>query len=660
MKADERSIQAMAMQLQNEAADNRRLREKLRESDRRHEDDQSAIKALTQQLSEKMSQVSDMMQKMVDFFMGKGDVTLSDSMRDAVISGVRAEFEAREKALKEQYAKELEKLRIGYETRLAAKQNEIDRLRNDDGGSGNVAPSTSMPKGGVDSTMSTEANLKATAQQKANLQVEAYGQHTESEKYRHSDQQTEDADTLDLLGEDVPDEKFEKIVNDVRERKSMKGVKKPRHGQPLFATLEKGSKDDIEIWPDNMPADAKVIGEDVSWRVSCVKGYLRVQRIRRKKCKDSNGKYYFANLPEKYKNSMGRMQITESVVAFILTLHFQYNVTIPDIEEILRKKGLNYAHSTVVGWIEKAAKMLEPLDGPLHKEITSSGYIHSDETTLKCKDKRLPGKNEKEDDVEDVKHFYKRWIFCLYAAVPGLTQFSFFKRGRRTREAIQAYLGEVMNKTYLQCDGAILYKCYDIGELILRVSCLVHMRRPIYHLKDVSEDAKNIIKIFEDIFHKDKLIKEKFRSPDDIKRERLIQLAPPLNELKNYLDRLAKNLEKEEEPELFKAVNYALTEYPCILRCLEDGRLDLSNNVCERKIRRIAKYRNNSFFVGGVKAGERFARLMSTFANIKQHNLDPMEYLCDVFRRIKNTPKENLVSLLPHKWQPVAAITPIK
>ena len=38
---------------------------------------------------------------------------------------------------------------------------------------------------------------------------------------------------------------------------------------------------------------------------------------------------------------------------------------------------------------------------------------------------------------------------------------------------------------------------------------------------------------------------------------------------------------------------------------------DLSNNVCERQIRRIAKYRNNSYFVGSPESGVRFARLMS-------------------------------------------------
>lgn len=52
----------------------------------------------------------------------------------------------------------------------------------------------------------------------------------------------------------------------------------------------------------------------------------------------------------------------------------------------------------------------------------------------------------------------------------------------------------------------------------------------------------------------------------------------------------------------------------------------------------------------------RFARLMSHFANIRKHNLDQVEYLCDVFRRIKKTAKDKLVDLLAHRWQ-LATVT---
>lgn len=252
-------------------------------------------------------------------------------------------------------------------------------------------------------------------------------------------------------------------------------------------------------------------------------------------------------------------------------------MTIGDIEAWLKGMGLNYAHSTAMGWIEIGANILEPLDDPLQKEIIAFGNVHGDESTLDCKDQRLPGKGETIEDVEDELHFFK--------------------------------------------------------------------------LKDFSEVAMIILKLFDAIFREDKLIKAGFSNPDDIRRERVLRIAPMLNDLKSYLDKLAKNLEKEDEPELLKAVKYALTEYPCMLRCLEDGSLDLSNNVCERQIRRIAKYRNNSYFVGSPESGVRFARLMSHFANIRKHNLDPVEYLCDVFRRIKKTTKNKLVDLLAHRWQ---------
>ena len=78
----------------------------------------------------------------------------------------------------------------------------------------------------------------------------------------------------------------------------------------------------------------------------------------------------------------------------------------------------------------------------------------------------------------------------------------------------------------------------------------------------------------------------------------------------------------------------------------------MSNNVCERQIRRITKYRNNSFFVGSPEAGEDCARLQSLFANIKNHALDAMTYISDLFRRIKNTAVDDMENLLAHKWQP--------
>ena len=437
MKSEEKSIKAISAQAHGEAADNRLLRKKLREKDELISDLRAQIESLNKNLSEKVSQLADMMDKLVAFMMGRGDVTLSDSLRDAVVSGVRAEYEMRERKLKEEFSSQLKKMSAEFEARLAAKDNEINALRGDNEGDGGATPSTSLPKDSV--TVTPEemvARNKQLEQQKANLQVTSYGQHTESSKYHHGEQQVENADDLDLDGEDVPDERVVEIAREVKARKDMKGVEKPRRKQPLVDAAE-GGKYDIILRPDNLPEDAVEIGEDITVRYSYVKGYIRTHIIRRKKYKDSAGKYYHVNLPDKYKNCMGRTQVTESLIAQILTMHFHYGMTLGEVEEWLKSMGLNFAHSTIMKWIKKSADILEPLDKPLQKEITTHGEAHGDETTVKGKDKRLAAKGEKDEDVEDDLHYFKRWIFCYYAPLVGLTQFVFHKRGRRTQEAFR-------------------------------------------------------------------------------------------------------------------------------------------------------------------------------------------------------------------------------
>ena len=129
MKSEEKSIQAISAQAHGEAADNRLLRKKLLARDKRVAELEAMVSNLNKQLCEKVDLLNDMMLKRVSFMTGKGEVNLSDSLREAVVAGVRAEFEARERKLKEAYANELERLISDFNARLAAKQNEINQLK---------------------------------------------------------------------------------------------------------------------------------------------------------------------------------------------------------------------------------------------------------------------------------------------------------------------------------------------------------------------------------------------------------------------------------------------------------------------------------------------------------------------------------------------------
>ena len=129
MKSEAKSIRAISTQAHGEAAENRLLRKELLARDKRVEELEAMVSNLNKQLCEKVDQLNDMMQKLMSFMTGKGEVNLSDSLRKAVIAGVRVEFEAREQKLKEAYANELERLTADFNARLAAKQNEINQLK---------------------------------------------------------------------------------------------------------------------------------------------------------------------------------------------------------------------------------------------------------------------------------------------------------------------------------------------------------------------------------------------------------------------------------------------------------------------------------------------------------------------------------------------------
>ena len=668
-KAEEQQFAVLSSRLSSSEREKHEAQKKVKLLEQKNSALESQNADIQRRLNEKMDEVAETVKQMAQFMMGKGPVTLSDSLRDAIVAGVKKEFEEKLRVQNENHAKEMQDLKDFFAVQLAAKDNELNALRakyGEDDDHGTTNPGQPIPEG-----MTPEDRIKQLEQQKNKVAVDAYGQGTESEKYNHGCQNPVKADDLDVEGADVPEERCIEIASQVMEaakqRKDMKGVEKPRNIQPLEEAALNDKDSQIILTPEGLPDDAIELEPDKTTRYIWVEGHFRCKVIIRRKFKDPRGNYYQVNLPEKYKNPMGRTEVTESVIALVYTLHGDRRMTDSEIVTFLKSKGLNFSEGAVKNWIKKAADILEPLDEPTQEEILATGNDHVDESGIEVCDQRLPNKGETEEDVEKDKHFFDRWMFCHHADSIKLTQFVFFDHGRRTREAVESYFSKAKKRLFVNSDGCPIYKCYDVSvkelekcsevaDIIIRISCLVHIRRPFFKLKDCSQDAIEIVHLADEIFHLDKQIKADAKGDfDKIAQERVLQIGPILQSIKDKLDILEKELDQTKEPELVKAVKYAQKEYPCLLHCLKNGALDFSNNSVEREIRRLAKYRNNSFFVGSPEGGVRLARTLTIFANCKAYNIDPFKYLCDVFRRIKNTAKEDLVNLVAHRWQPQLA-----
>lgn len=128
MKPKNKPTQTIHVQSHDWATENQQLRKELLAREKRIEDLEAMASTLNNQLSEKIDQINDLMQKMISFMTTNGDATLLDSLRQSVVAEIRAEFEVREQKLKEAYAHEREKHASDFIARLAVCQDELDHL----------------------------------------------------------------------------------------------------------------------------------------------------------------------------------------------------------------------------------------------------------------------------------------------------------------------------------------------------------------------------------------------------------------------------------------------------------------------------------------------------------------------------------------------------
>ena len=129
-KSEERAFEILRAQLGEARQERQAEQKKRREAEARSEKSDKRVAELEQLLSSKMDEQTAMLSQISRFMMGKGAVSLSDSIREQIVAGIREEFEKREQAMKEHYEERAQKLMAEFSCKLAAKDNEIDRLKN--------------------------------------------------------------------------------------------------------------------------------------------------------------------------------------------------------------------------------------------------------------------------------------------------------------------------------------------------------------------------------------------------------------------------------------------------------------------------------------------------------------------------------------------------
>jgi len=114
---------------------------------------------------------------------------------------------------------------------------------------------------------------------------------------------------------------------------------------------------------------------------------------------------------------------------------------------------------------------------------------------------------------------------------------------------------------------------------------------------------------------------------------------------------------------LGQAISYCLNQWDKLTTFLQDGRLEISNNRCERAIGPfVIGRRRNWLFSNTPRGAHSSAVIYSIVQTAKENGLNPFAYLCYVFERMPNIDINDpaaLDELLPYsKSLPDACQTP--
>jgi transposase len=302
--------------------------------------------------------------------------------------------------------------------------------------------------------------------------------------------------------------------------------------------------------------------------------------------------------------------------------------------ERFKRAGVTLPISTVTDWMSRASQELEVLYDVHRKLILGSTYLEGDETTIKVLDKDKKGKT----------HLGYYWVYR--APVENLVLFDYQEgRGREgPKELLKDFKG------YLQTDGYDVYEYFDTIPGITQLCCMAHARRKFNEALDNDRSrAEYVLTHMQKLYALEREAKEANISFDQryaLRQEKAVDILKALEQWmkENYAAVLPQS-------PIGKAIAYSLKRWEKLCLYTTDGKLQIDNNLVENAIRPVAIGRKNYLFAGSHNAARRAAMIYSMLGTCKINNINPFDWLRDVFERIPSHTISKIEELLPHNWK---------
>lgn len=439
---------------------------------------------------------------------------------------------------------------------------------------------------------------------------------------------TSNTDTVEPSVEDV-----------LPKRRSRRRGGKPVIDYSKFETIVIDHELDPDLQVCPQCADTLVeMSVEVTKKIRIVPAHLVVEEHRRHvyRCKsccadnagggESKGTIVRALMP---KGPIPNSFATPSLIAWLINGKYVNSLPLYRMEAELKLLGANISRQNMANWmINVHIRWLSQVHARMKAKLLSHPRIHADETVVQVL--KEPGREAKQKS--------RMWLFC--AASCDVPIYIFEYHQTRSRHVAYDFLRRWTG--VLTTDG---YKPYFTLGLpgITNVACAVHIRRYFAHIVKIAGGDAKAASVASVALEARRRIDEIFAidaqfddmTPKARKKAREEKLRGPMEEFLSW----AKAQLGKASPglALHRALSYAIEYWPYTLNVLEDGHLELSNNIAERAIKSFVIGRKNWLFSDTPAGAHASAAIYSITTTAKANGLNPRLYIEWLLTEMPNT-----------------------
>lgn len=342
----------------------------------------------------------------------------------------------------------------------------------------------------------------------------------------------------------------------------------------------------------------------------------------------------FTNTMEHPLKNLGGI-FSPELLARLLCL--KYDFSMPENRQIrlLAREGIHISNTTLNSYIHNGiSRLREFMEDVFKKFVQQAKYLMVDETT------ELVGV-----ETPEGKAYRRKYLWAFFAKHVKLVYYH-YNNGSIASDVAKTFLDHFMGS--ISTDGYTVYRMYDgEGSKVLHIGCWTHCRRLWVDALPSDRTAMDIIDSIGDLFRNEDLFRTMKLSSEKIKEKRLKLTGPVLERIHHKVVMMMQDAKIMANELIRKAANYTINQWKSLRNILKDGSAEISNNLCEQRMKPVKLLLKNCMNIGSEAAAENSAFIFSLIESCKLNDIDPQDYLKHLFECILHGKDCDKKALLP-------------